>query len=261
MRKEIIGNCTLYLGDCLEVMPTLDKVDAIIADIPYGTTACSWDVVIDIDNMWKEIKNIIKPSGAIILTSSQPFTTILISSNLKMFKYEWIWEKNRTTGFLASQKQPLKSHENILVFVDKGCPTYNPQKTTGHTPTSSAYGYGHSPTFGKCGVRDYKGGDTTRFPKSVQRFKSERGFHPTQKPVSLMEYLTKTYTNETETVLDFTMGSGTTGVACAKLGRKFIGIELDEGYFNIACERIRKAYDQPDLFIEAPKKLKQEVLL
>lgn len=259
-RKVVIGSCTLLLGDCLDILPTLGKVDAIVTDPPYGTTACNWDSIIDLDIMWSQLKKITNPSSAVILFSSQPFTTKLISSNYEMFKYEWIWGKNRPTGFLASKKQPLKSHENILVFVDKGCPTYNPQKTTGHKPTSSAYGYGHAPTFGKCGVRDYKGGDTTRFPKSVQYFKSDRGFHPTQKPVALMEYLVKTYSNDGDTVLDFTMGSGTTGVACAKLGRKFIGIEIDPSYFDIACERIAKAYEQGDLFVgqsETIKKMEQ----
>ncbi|GAF74547.1 unnamed protein product, partial [marine sediment metagenome] len=162
----------------------------------------------------------------------------LVSSNLKNFKYEWVWEKSRSTGFLQAKFMPMKSHENILVFCFNGKPTYNPQKTTGHVPTNSARGYGHSPTFGSSKLRDYDGGDTTRYPKTVLQVKSERGPHPTQKPVDLMEYLIKTYTNEGDMVLDFAMGSGTTGVACKNLNRGFIGIELEKGYFDIASKRI-----------------------
>jgi site-specific DNA-methyltransferase (adenine-specific) len=230
----------LMLGDCLERMKEIPdgSVDMVLTDPPYGTTACKWDSVIPLESMWEQLKRVIKSNGAIVLTASQPFTSILISSNLKMFKYEWIWSKSRHTGFLQSKFMPMKAHENILVFVQKGKSTYNPQKTTGHPPTNSAKGYGHSPTFGNSKERNYKGGDTTRYPKSIQKFKNERGHHPTQKPVALMEYLIKTYTNESETVLDFTMGSGTTGVACKNLNRKFIGIEMDEGYFETAKKRI-----------------------
>lgn len=168
-------------------------------------------------------------------------------SNPKVFKYEWIWEKSRYTGFLQSKYMPMKAHENVCVFCFSGVPTYNPQKTEGHNPTNSAKGAGHSPTFGASKERDYKGGDTTRYPKTVQRFNSERGLHPTQKPVALMEYLIRTYTNEGDTVLDNCMGSGTTGVACVNLNRHFIGIEkppenpLLVNYFPIAKERIEKA--------------------
>jgi 16S rRNA G966 N2-methylase RsmD len=233
----------LFLGDCLEKMAKLPSgcVDMILADPPYGTTACKWDSVIPLELMWEQLKRIIKANGAIVMTASQPFTTTLIASNMKMFKYEWIWEKSRCTGFLQAQYMPMKAHENVLVFVAAGKPTYNPQKTTGHTPTHCARGYGHAPTFGKSKERNYKGGDTTRYPKTVQRFGNDRGFHPTQKPVALMEYLIKTYTNEGETVLDFVMGSGTTGVACHNLNRKFIGIERDPEYFKTATERIAQA--------------------
>jgi site-specific DNA-methyltransferase (adenine-specific) len=234
-------NITLMQGDCLERMKEIDSgsVDMILADPPYGTTACKWDSIIDLNLMWKQLNRIIKPNGAIVMTASQPFTSKLISSNYKMFKYCWVWEKSRFTGFLQAKYMPMKAHEDICVFVQKSKPTYNPQKTTGHTPTNSAKGEGHSPTFGASKERDYKGGDTTRYPKTVQNFKSERGNHPTQKPVALMEYLIKTYTNEGEKVLDFCMGSGTTGVAAKNLNRKFIGIELDEEYFEIAKSRIK----------------------
>lgn len=214
------------------------SVDMILTDPPYGTTACKWDSIIPLEPMWEQLKRIIKPNGAIVMTASQPFTTTLIASNMKMFKYCLVWEKSRSTGFLQAKFMPMKSHEDIAVFVGSGKPRYNPQKTEGHAPTNSAKGYGHSPTFGNSKERNYKGGDTTRNPKSVLKFTSERGLHPTQKPVALMEYLIKTYTNESETVLDFAMGSGTAGVAAKNLNRSFIGIELDQGYFDIAKARI-----------------------
>ena len=213
----------------------------VCSDLPYGITACKWDTPLDLQLLWAEYARIVKPNAAIVLTASQPFTSALIMSNPKAFKYEWIWEKSRFTGFLQSKFMPMKSHENVLIFCFAGVPTYNPQKTEGHVPTNSAKGYGHSPTFGASKERDYKGGDTTRYPKTVQRWKSERGFHPTQKPVEMMEYLVATYTNEGETVLDNCMGSGTTGVACKNLKRKFIGIELEDNYFSIATDRIRAA--------------------
>lgn len=246
---ELRERYELRCGDCLEEMSFIEdgSVDMVLADPPYGTTACKWDSVIPLEPMWEHLKRVAKPNAAIVMTAAQPFTTTLISSNMKMFKYSLVWEKSRPTGFLQAKFMPMKSHEDIVVFVGSRKPTYNPQKTTGHVPTSSARGPGHSPTFGKSKVRDYAGGDTDRYPKSVQRFKCERGPHPTQKPVALMEYLIKTYTNEGDTVLDFSMGSGTTGVACGNLGRKFIGIEMDDGYFGIAEQRIAEAY-VPDLF-------------
>jgi site-specific DNA-methyltransferase (adenine-specific) len=217
------------------------SVDMVLADPPYGTTACKWDSVIPMAPMWEQLKRIIKPNGAIVMTASQPFTSALVMSNPSSFKYEWIWIKTRYTGFLQAKFMPMKAHENVCVFCFHGVPTYNPQKTTGHAPTNSAKGAGHSTTFGASKMRDYRGGDTTRNPKTVQVFKSERGHHPTQKPVALMEYLIRTYTNEGETVLDFAMGSGTTGVAAKNLGRKFIGIELDQTYYDIAEKRITEA--------------------
>jgi len=187
--------------------------------------------------MWEQLKRVIKPSGAIVMTASQPFTTTLISSNFNMFKYCWVWEKNRATNFPNAKKRPLTSHEDICIFMKNGI-WYNPQKTGGHKPTNSAKGASQGTIYNGDNVRNYEGGDTTRYPRTVQRFDCERGLHPTQKPVALMEYLIKTYTNENETVLDFTMGSGTTGVACKNTGRKFIGIELDDNYFDIATKRI-----------------------
>lgn len=243
----------LMQGDCLERMKEIPSgsVDMVLTDLPYGTTACKWDVLIDFTEMWNQIKRVTKPNAAIVMTSSQPFTSLLIASNFKNFKYEWIWEKSRSTGFLQAKFMPMKNHESVLVFsedesdhcnmpvfVYQGKPTYNPQKTTGHAPTNSAKGYGHSPTFGASKERDYKGGDTTRNPNTVLKFKSERGFHPTQKPVALGEYMINTYTNEGETVFDLTMGSGSFGVSAKNTNRKFIGIEKDFDMFCVAKNRI-----------------------
>jgi len=230
----------IYIGDCLDVLPEIEdgSIDMILADVPYGTTACKWDSIIPLKPMWEQLNRVIKPNGATVMTASQPFTTTLILSNIKQFKYEWIWEKSRCTGFLQSKFMPKKSHENVLVFVKSGKPVYNPQKTKGHVKTNSAIGEGHSPTFGDSKKRNYRGGDTTRYPKSVQWFKSERGLHPTQKPVALMEYLILTYTNYGDTVLDFAIGVGTTAIACMNTGRNFIGIEKEFDYWYTSMERI-----------------------
>jgi site-specific DNA-methyltransferase (adenine-specific) len=233
----------LMKGDCLERMKEIEtgSVDLILADPPYGTTACKWDSIIPLEPMWEQLKRIIKPNGAIVMTASQPFTTILIGSNMKGFRYSWVWEKEQWVNFQHAKRQPLKVHEDICVFGVKS-PLYNPQ---GLIPCdikkSNKFKGGN---LGHCGSEkkrsEYKQ-SFKNYPKSIQKFTRERGIHPTQKPVALMEYLIKTYTNEGETVLDFTMGSGTTGVAAKNLNRSFIGIELDENYFNIAKDRIEKA--------------------
>ena len=234
-------------GDCLEVMKTIPdgSVDAIITDPPYGTTACKWDSIIQFDLMWYELKRVVKPNGAIVLFGSQPFTSALIMSNPKMFKYEWIWQKNRGSNFALLKYQPFKEHENILIF-SKETHNYFPIKQerseSGKNRANYSFknaGGGESTGFiiKDDGIRREIEKDL-RMPSSIQKFNTEVGKHPTQKPVALLEYLVKTYTQENETVLDFTMGSGTTGVACKNLNRNFIGIELDEGYFNIAKERI-----------------------
>ena len=233
----------LIQGDCLEEMDKLIaenvKVDAIICDPPYGTTACKWDSVIPLEPMWEQLKRIIKPNGAIVMTASQPFTTTLITSNMKMFKYCWVWQKQKPTNFYQVKWQPLKEHEDVVVFC-KVKPVYNPQGTN---PVNIKSGRKNksSNLYSK-----YDGGDYVRkignYPRSIQFFPTEGDsgrLHPTQKPVALMEYLIKTYTNEGETVLDFAMGSGTTGVACKNLNRDFIGIELDAEYFKIAKEWIK----------------------
>ncbi len=251
-------NIWLMKGDCLERMKEIKSgsVDMILADPPYGTTQCKWDSVIPLEPMWEQLNRIIKPNGAIVLMAQTPFDKVLGASNLPMLKYEWIWEKTAATGHLNAKKAPMKAHENALVFSDDQethenmlvfygkQPTYNPQMTHGHKPTNSftkrddADGDCYGKTVSVSG-----GGSTSRYPRSVQIFKSDKqksSLHPTQKPVALMEYLIKTYTNEAETVLDFTMGSGTTGVACMNLNRKFIGIEMEEHYFNVAKNRILK---------------------
>jgi len=236
----------LIHGDCLKKMKDIEigSIDMILADPPYGTTACKWDSVIDLSLMWEQLKRIIKPRGVIVLMAQTPFDKVLGASNLPMLKYEWIWEKTSATGHLNAKKMPMKAHENALVFYNK-LPTYNPQKTNGHKPVNSYSKRNDSDgeCYGKT-KRSSGGGNTDRYPRSVQTFKSDKQkikLHPTQKPMALMEFLIKTYTNKNETVLDFTMGSGTTGVACSRLNRDFIGIELDDNYFKIAEERINLA--------------------
>jgi len=233
----------LRRGDCLEIMKTLPaaSIDAIITDPPYGTTACKWDSVIPFELMWEQLNRIIKPNGAIVLFGAEPFSSLLRCSNLKIYKYDWIWDKvNKKVGYGNAKRQPLRSVENISVFYKKQC-TYNPIMGVGK-PYKSKSG-GNTKIYEKGGLKsivtDNKG---TRYPHSIISIKGdlkkEMGLHPTQKPVALMEYLIKTYTNENETVLDFTMGSGSTGVAAKNLNRNFIGIEQDEKYFEIAKERI-----------------------
>jgi len=238
----------LKQGDCLELMKTIPdgSVDMVLTDPPYGTTACKWDTVIDLDAMWAELKRIVKPNGAIVMMASQPFTSMLVMSNPRWFKHSWVWEKNAGSNFGAMQYQPMKEHEDVVVFSAKS-PTYNPQMQPRAESGRAMISAGIKSKASK-GADVYGGlnqgydnssqNPDLRFPRSIQRFNRERGYHPTQKPVALMEYLIKTYTNEAETVLDFTMGSGTTGVAAKNLNRNFTGIELDEEYFKIAQERI-----------------------
>ena len=248
MNKDFEGsNMKLMLGDCLDRMKEIPdgSVDLILTDPPYATTKNKWDSVIPFEPMWKELKRIIKPKGVIVLFAQTPFDKILGASNLDMLKYEWVWFKNRPTGHLNSKFSPLKSHENILVFTKgstsfvkntKNSSTYNPQglvaclKVNKRTKGNGNYDEVNNKMENLALFENY--------PKSVLSFKVEVGLHPTQKPVALLEYLIKTYTQEEETALDFTMGSGSTGVACVNTNRKFIGIEMDENYFNIAKDRI-----------------------
>lgn len=246
----------LRLGDCLELMKDIPNksIDAIITDPPYGTTACKWDTIIPFDLMWEQLNRIIKPNGAIVLFGSEPFSSYLRISNIKNYKYDWIWHKNMGGAFALAKKQPFKRHEIISVFYRKQC-TYNPQMEDYSESTKNRFKDGESLNTkaqqkNKTGEVfnldrtdykfDFKKGT---YPKSIQFFKrphtaNSKSLHPTQKPVALMEYLIKTYTNEGETILDFTMGSGSTGVACLNTKRNFIGIEKDENYFEIAKNRI-----------------------
>ena len=247
-------NIQLYKGDCLTIMDNLIsngiKVDMILTDPPYGTTSCKWDSVIPFEPMWERINKIIKPNGAIVLFASQPFSSELVHSNIENFKYEWIWEKDKPSNFALANKQPMKYHESVMVFYNKQ-PLYNKQITEGHKPMNgqAKYGRTYNGSVPSLDVEErYTGGKTTRNPSSIQKFNTPKhnsadksGYHPTQKPIEACEYFIKTYTIEGETVLDFTMGSGTTGVACKNLNRNFIGIELDNTYFNIADERIKSA--------------------
>jgi DNA modification methylase len=230
----------LHLGDCLEILPTLEdnSVDMVLVDLPYGTTACKWDSIIPLDKLWEQYNRICKEDAAMVFTAAQPFTTILAASNLENFRYEWIWEKPQGTNPMNAKVMPLKSHENILVFYRKK-PIYNPQMWystpySGFSSEDSKIGE----VYGSAKSKHRDNPEGSRYPKTVLRFKQQKGFHPTQKPVDLMEYLIKTYTNEGQTVLDNTMGSGTTGVACMNTGRNFIGIEMEEKYFKISENRI-----------------------
>ena len=228
----------LLQGDCLELMKDIpDKsVDLILCDLPYGTTHNKWDTVIPFDKLWTQYNRIIKDNGAILLFSQMPFGANLIMSNPKMFRYEWIWEKTQATGHLNAKKMPMKAHENILVFY-KHLPTYNPQMRTGFKAYTQKSGRASSNYGSQIQVITENNGE--RYPIDIVEFEKDSDkLHPTQKPVVLLEYLIKTYTNEGDTVLDNCMGSGSTGVACKKTNREFIGMELDEKYFKIACDRI-----------------------
>jgi site-specific DNA-methyltransferase (adenine-specific) len=231
----------LYNGDCLEEMKNIsdESVDMVMADLPYGMTACKWDSIIPLEPMWKEFKRITKPNSAMVFTSVQPFTTTLGYSNIKNLKCEWIWEKPQGTNPMNAKIMPLRSHENILVFYENP-PIYNPQMWystpySGYESEKSRLGK----VYGSAKYKHRDNPDGSRYPKTVLRHKQvRRGLHPTQKPLDLIEYFILTYTNEQCVVFDPTMGSGTTGVACLDTNRDFIGIELDEEYYSISKYRI-----------------------
>ena len=231
----------MFNGDCLELMKDIpDKsIDMILCDLPYGTTQAKWDEIIPFDNLWDIYNRVIKDNGAIVLFGSEPFSSKLRMSNLKMYKYDWIWQKPNGTGFLNAKKQPLRVYENICVFYKKQ-PTYNPQMRKGE-PYIWNSKRGQSESYNKHDEINHKIENAgERFPVNILDFKQERGLHPNQKPIELLEYLINTYTHEGEVILDNTMGSGSTGVAAMNLHRKFIGIELDEKYFEIASNRIKE---------------------
>jgi site-specific DNA-methyltransferase (adenine-specific) len=246
----------LHLGDCLDILPTLPDgcADAIITDLPYGTTACKWDVIIPLDAMWAQVKRVLKLQGVFVTTAQQPFTSVLIGSNLDWFRYEWIWRKTKASNFLHAPNMPLKVTENIAVF-SSGIVGH--QSLTDNRMTYYPQGIRESKTFVKqnknsSALRFHRESQTNHtvgyrcknenYPSNLLEFKNDTdGLHPTQKPVALYEYLIKTYTNPGDTVLDFCMGSGTTGVAAIRTSRNFIGIEKEANYFEIAQRRITEA--------------------
>ena len=246
MKTNIIYNENCIGKKGMKILP--DKsIDMILCDLPYGTTACKWDIIIPFEPLWEQYKRIIKDNGAIVLTASQPFTTVLIASNMKMFKYCWVWEKDKPSNFALANKQPLKYHEDICVFYFNQ-PVYNKQITEGHKPMNAQASYGRT-YHGSVPSLDvqnrFKGGKTTRNPSTIQKFntpkhntKDKSGLHPTQKPVALFEYLIKTYTNKGDIVLDNCIGSGTTAVACVHLKRHYIGFDTSKKYCKIAEQRL-----------------------
>lgn len=231
----------LMAGDCLERMAGVadGSVDMVACDLPYGTTACKWDVVIPFERLWAEYRRVCKRNAAIVLTASQPFTSALGASNLEWLRYSWSWRKNNATGHLNCKRMPMKDFEDVLVFYAEQ-PTYNPQGVTACNRVQRRGGNGDC--FGKSGLTNIQ--TVENYPRTTLEIPYDGDkTHPTQKPVSLFEYLIRTYTNDGDLVLDNTMGSGTTGVACARSGRRFIGIERDPTYYMIAERRVREAYD------------------
>jgi site-specific DNA-methyltransferase (adenine-specific) len=262
----------LFNGDCLDFMRTLDagSVDAIITDLPYGTTACEWDSIIPLAPMWEQVKRVLKRNGVFVTTASQPFASKLIMSNIEWFKYEWIWDKNRAGNFLTAKIMPMISHENILVFsgatVANCAPNnmnYYPQMEKRKNEIKYKKG-NDSILYARKNTISIQYTSSQKYPKSILLFNKENGLHPTQKPVALYEYLIRTYTNPGETVLDFCMGSGTTGVAAIQTGRNFIGCDNDTkfGYFAIAEKRIAAASLQPTLFtLDKPKEQATQITM
>ena len=246
------GRCVLLNGDCLHEMRRIksNSIDMVFADLPYGQTNHDWDVPLDLLVFWDRLHNVVKCTTPMLFTSIQPFTTALNASNLIELKDDWIWLKNRATNFIQAKQRPLRQHEHISVFYNKP-PTYNPQMEDRTESSAARFKYtiarkdreSAGVLIAGYGITQY---NTKRFPKSYQFFNSisNKSYHKTQKPVELLEYLIRTYTNENDTVLDPTMGSGTTGVACINLNRRFIGIEKDEHYFNVATNRIQETVTQ-----------------
>jgi len=237
-----VSGSTFVNADCFDVFPFIEdkSIDAIICDLPYGTTACKWDSVLPLDKLWNEYKRVLKPNGVILLTASQPFTTVLIGNDLKMFKYNLVWDKVAVTNPMLAKKQPMRCHEDVLVFYDKQ-PTYNPQMRVGVKWSRAGKKQHTTDTLGQSTLFN-NGSDESemKYPKSIITFSNAdktKNEHPTQKPIDLMEWLIKTYTNEGDMVLDNTMGSGTTNLACIKLNRKSIGIEKEKQYYDVAVRR------------------------
>jgi len=256
----------IYKGDSLILMEKIpsNSIHMIFSDLPFGTTKNNWDKILDFDVLWKQYERVLTENGVILLFAQSPFDKVLACSNLKLFRYEWIWEKTSATGHLNARIALMKAHENILVFYKKK-PTYNPIKTRGERKVSSASSKeksNNSTNYGR--VNKYTDYDSVeRFPRSVLKFptdKQKEHYHPTQKPIELIKYMIKTYTNEGDVVLDNCMGSGTTPVGCIQTNRKYIGIEKDNDYFNIASDRINKAYGNVGLFHKESKEYLRDVV-
>lgn len=235
----------LFLGDCLEKLKLIPKesIDLVISDPPYGITKCEWDQVIPFEPLWVELKRVTKPNAAILIFGAEPFSSHLRLSNLKNYRYDLIFEKSHSTGWLNANRQPLRAHENISVFYEKS-PTYNPQKTTGHIRKTSARCGNTTPIYNASSSYSYA--STERYPRSIIKFASDKqknALHPTQKPINLLKYLIKTYSNQGDTVLDFAMGSGSTGAAALELDRDFVGIESNQTFFNAAQDWINAKYN------------------
>lgn len=243
MRLEVGSGVTLYQGDCMTILPTLtERVHMVCSDPPYGTTRNKWDSVLPLPELWEQYERLC--GGAVVLTAQTPFDKVLGASNLRLLRYEWVWEKTHPTGHLNAKKAPMKAHENVLVFY-KRAPTYNPQKTSGHLRKTATKRRDTCSNYGAQKFAPIPYDSTERYPRSVVQFASDKQrskLHPTQKPVALMRYLIATYTNHGELVLDNCMGSGTTGVACVELGRRFIGIEKEPGMFEKAWKRIAASH-------------------
>jgi len=243
----------LYHGDCLEIMPELEPVDLVLTDPPYGTTACKWDSIIPFEPMWEKLNGVIKPNGGIVLFGSEPFSSALRMSNIKNYRYDWVWDKKFPGNFTLAKYQPMKTHELISVFSIKSH-LYYPQMIDREVPIKNGANKcsSESAKFNKKSInKDFRRTYNKKYPISIYKFSNrseKRGLHPTQKPVALMEYLIKTYTNESDAVLDFCIGSGTTAVACERLKRKWIGIEIEEKYCEIAAKRIDQERKQLKLF-------------
>ena len=244
----------LYLGDCLNIMNNITdhSVDMVLCDLPYGTTSCSWDTIIPFEPLWEQYHRICKENAVIALFASQPFTSMLIMSNIKEFRHEWIWIKNRGSNFANTVREPMKEHEEILIF-SKGKWTYNKQmqERTGGGLDRAKYNVSwrtSSDNYRKFDDRENNQIGELRVPSSWQKFNTETGLHPTQKPVELCEYLIRTYSNVGDTILDSCMGSGTTGIACLHTDRNFIGIEKEQKYFEIAQDRLNKEQQSQSLW-------------
>ena len=243
----------VYLGDCLELMKDIEdkSIDLILCDLPYGTTKCAWDTIIPFEPLWEQYRRIIKDNGAIVLTASQPFTSALVMSNVKMFKYSWVWEKTMASNFALAKKQPFKKHEDICVFYQKQ-PTYNPQMEQGKPYVDKREAGARNASVGTDDTvkRNQITNTGTRYPSSVQKLSNGNNgnVHPTQKPVALFEYLIKTYTNEGDVVLDNCAGSGTTAIACLNTNRNYILMEKEQKYYDIINDRIKRHTENQKIF-------------